>query len=1707
MVKIGLRGAKIMKSQKIKNIWGWAFALLCGAFFSCNHIGLGPEVDLIPPAISVLSHSDNDIVPSEFTLLGTAYDNEEVTSIEVNFDYQDLHYRVEPGKEWYKKTRESGDWVAVAGNEGTCVKKGSMWEWSLYIDSAEGNADGTTYELSATVTDAIGNSSSKSKVDISLIMDEYNPDVSIYKPELLNGSAEAIALEASGYSLCDGNVLSKLLNGDLTFTGRQKGSVSFKELRIDFDDGSLSSGVRKVTGDAPAQTGADAIAESVSLGDEESPTVYYSKTLVRGQDGITDLRNWELYLPQSEWVSSEKNPELLSLGEKTGSAKLIRIVTTSLSDSNAWEKKVIGWFLWWPEADFPWVEAYMGDDEDRGEETAAVYPSSNFSGTVHDDDGISSFSYSVEKQDSSGKWSVTSAESEIALSDEGSTYSAFTLKTPSMNGLYRIIFNVSDIYGKSVTKTKYIRVLDVNAPKVNITSPANGSSVLADKNGNITFSGSVGDDGSISALSLIYLNPLANDDPANIIRYMSGSEPDWDKALSQGALSEDYVYTDSDENEHTYQNKIYKIDLGSLHYDEGMNLNVHDFSKTLNIFTDLKIGWDNPNLVSQYFVLRAIDDSGATTIQQISLTGDSESPLLEIKSIQQFDENSVAKISEFFFEENSVPTLAPVNNGDYVILKGIWSDNSVISWGNDTSRINSGKITLSWKNADFTISQGSMNEDGSWNWTAKVTSIPKKSAAISASLQDLAGNCKSVSKSVFIETAELGLESIGCLNNDGSYRSGTLQLTLNFTKNTLVRFEENNPPQLKLNNGGLARYVSGGGESDSSGQHVFEYTISSSDSDTKDLNENGTLDVVEFISNGAKYYDASVSDGKQFEIELPYDSESVLGYSRSIKIDKTAPSISTVKAISSDGYYKAGKTLLFMLYFDEPVTVSGIENLKLVFNSFEPEKISAQTSGSTILLSYEVSEGESSAIPLAISSFKGLSLDSVKDEAGNSLQSWSWNVALDKDIYIDTSTPAAPQITKFWDDAKLVTEATQFTISGTESGASVEYSLDGGSSWLLYKNAAVSLSNNGTYRVKARQTDVAGNVSASSDGGSVTVEKGDILTRITADTPNGSYSVNKGGEVLGRIVFRKDISLPSNATVTLNVKSSAGSFKSCGLTKDASATVSGGSDYTFTYSIAEGDYIEGNAPLNVTGWSFSSVSYDTGIEDIGSLTFDLAFANTVVDSKSLKSNKSIYILTGKPEVEKAKLSGTVNSDGTVSEPKLSLTFDRNVSKVSGSISLELAGDSDSDSFIAPAVIESGKYSSAFDDWYEAGLNGAVKESNGKKLTNDTTTKYVLKYDKEPNDGNLINLFKNAGWNKVEIPIVASAVSISGKTVTVDLSSTYKLPVMGAKYKLTIPASSFSDDVQNKNALYTASVPANGVEPPVIRINKGKQTITPGTYTTEASVTMPSTASLRIDCQTPGASIYYGKAENSTSVFSVVDSNTKYDTKTKADSTIPDAPEADKPYSTALTLGDPVSDYSGAVGLKAAISAYAKKSGVSSATSYEYATRTVLKLRIDGGYLGNNRGYSDNDDGKYDTQTGITEGTTTLKFGNLRVWVTGGDSSYGGNSISPFPLAWHDSSSFKLMEGKFNDSSSMNGSWYWISWDISTATYHGFVIGDVPSDAGENGPSQWYSGEGAWDAQKANYILYPGETLEMCVLASSSFPNGSFRWCTKNHGQR
>ena len=287
-----------------------ALSLLSVPFFSCGvNAGLGPEVDVTAPIVKITSHEDNDAVASTFTLEGTASDNEKITNLKVDFESADLHFQIVPGGAWYKKVAGSSDWVAVPATEGRCVGNGTSWEWSIFVNTAEGNntsntGSGVPYSLTAVVEDAIGNSGKNSKVDVSLIMDENNPDVSIYKPELLPDTYATAQSAAADYELKNGNFIAKLLNGDITLSGRQDKAVSFRELRIEFDDGGLSAGTRKVTNQAYLTT--EEIAENVAFDGESNVRTYYSKTLKKGVDA-NDLRTWEVTVPQSDWVTESKN--------------------------------------------------------------------------------------------------------------------------------------------------------------------------------------------------------------------------------------------------------------------------------------------------------------------------------------------------------------------------------------------------------------------------------------------------------------------------------------------------------------------------------------------------------------------------------------------------------------------------------------------------------------------------------------------------------------------------------------------------------------------------------------------------------------------------------------------------------------------------------------------------------------------------------------------------------------------------------------------------------------------------------------------------------------------------------------------------------------------------------------------------------------------------------------------------------------------------------------------------------------------------------------------------------------------------------------------------------------------------------------------------------------------------------------------------------
>lgn len=1610
---------------------------------SCT-VGLGPAVDLDPPEIKINSHKDNDSVASTFILYGTASDNDEVTAITIDFDDADIHYQIVPGGLWQKKILGQ-NWITINNdNNNYCVKADGKWRWSISVDTADKKPEktGNNYNLVAVAEDKARNSGKNSKTECSLIVDTQSPKVSIYKPDLYSGDYETIKASTDSFVLKDNNVVSRLVNGEITLMGRQSDALSFKALRIQFDSGKLGSSVARYTSGA----GVNSIQDidklpQAALGDEgDHPVVYYSKTLTS-----SDLREWSLTVKPEDWMNA--NPSL-----KTGK-HIIRIVTTSLSSSNAWEKRIAGYFVWWPEADIPWITIAAGTENEEIENAYECYPGSDFSGNAYDDDGIKSVTTQlykrVKQSDDSFKYEPYGSPENHEIPSGSPRYCAWSVKVPSENAFYKIVVSVNDYTSESpVEEVRYFKSSDVSAPVIKVTGPLDNTSALLNAEGNIPFNVTASDNSKVARFEMVWLNPAMRTTPDNKIKFLTGEADEWNSATPEG-------YTDSNGN------KIYLL---------GSNKTECVLNKTFNLYSDFGIDGVDKTLVAQEFIFRAVDDSGSKTVKAITLTGDSETPVVEFKKIS-------INGNEQSFENDNIPSFPNSCNQKTATITGTWSD-KFTSTLNNTSKVN--QLEVEWGKAKELVT---VNPNGTWS--VNIVS-PNAGGTITVKLKDFGGNAKTVQAAASIETADLSLARIDCSNDDGDYTLGKeINIILEFTKSAGVDFQTTRPT-LSLNNGGTAVYESDSGST----SHIYKYTVGSSDLDVEKLN------VTAINANGAQWYDSSVPTSKFTLSEPPAGFN--LADTRTITIDKKAPEIKSVTALTSAGYYKAGVSVLLMMEFTEDVTITNSENLSVKFkhkkNGENVTAASPSVTGSRyVLFTHDIQEGEN-ADPLQFQAINGPNV-TVKDNAGNVLVNWvpKSNPSF-AGLVVDTTKPAAPGFGGWNPDKVIFGEGTEFELSTSEIDIeSQEYSLDGGTNWVTY-TGKVSVVNNGTYNVVARQTDHAGNVSSSTSGIAFAIDKGDLLTRVSSDTANGSYSTKTDTKsIKGRLVFRKDVSLPQGTSVVLNVKN-GGTYKKCPLNECSSSSGSG-KEFTFDYTIADGDTIEATDKLlDVTGLVQSDGSTPVKKVRVTDYSADVDFSFPTSGSKSFKENRQIKIMTGKPSIQSVSVS-----DGI-----LRIVFDRNISKGKGSVVIEYSDTSltgTAQNFYVPAVLTSEEYNELksnliISNSYIIGTNGA--EKSGNYLTSDISTKYILKTDVAQNNGDLVNVFKSAGKHRVTVPVISDQVYVTsqgrasdGNILAIDLTSTYALPVKGAVYKVTVPAGLVSDEVKNSNdENNTNKITSEGIEAPEIRIVKPTYSITiPNNATTIEATTKNSTvditpmqtATMYLSCRTPGATLKYGLNSSASNAITVHSNPINVSTTKTAEITVPSTIGTNYNSAVSLGAGNVVNSYSAATGLKIAIAAVATKNGVQSEPSYEYAARTVVKFNL--------QHYRDSDStegtGKNDSRL------TNLWFKDLRVWICGGDSPYGPNSTETCPLAWSDPSKFKMMAGTktypnaaYNAKEAIYGTYYWVTWDVTSTTYIGFVAGNVPSDANTNGPSAWFVGDYHWTLIKDKYPLYPGETLIM-----------------------
>ena len=223
--------------------------------------------------------------------------------------------------------------------------------------------------------------------------------------------------------------------------------------------------------------------------------------------------------------------------------------------------------------------------------------------------------------------------------------------------------------------------------------------------------------------------------------------------------------------------------------------------------------------------------------------------------------------------------------------------------------------------------------------------------------------------------------------------------------------------------------------------------------------------------------------------------------------------------------------------------------------------------------------------------------------------------------------------------------------------------------------------------------------------------------------------------------------------------------------------------------------------------------------------------------------KNISIVTSNPRITQIKYDETENFI-------LTITYDKAIVKGSGDVTViqqktENGKNGDGVDKV-PSVLSESEGRTLFANspglkqYYDLTTNGADRTFKA-----DLTSKYVLKYDYDSSDTRVINAYLATGAYKFSKNVRAQGVEITDNIVKITFDP---LPCKGATYKINVP----DGFVQDKNGgsgfpadgttkFYTAK----GIEAPVIRINKKE------TEVTNYTATQPSTTEFKVDCETPG----------------------------------------------------------------------------------------------------------------------------------------------------------------------------------------------------------------------------------------------------------------
>ena len=609
---------------------------------------------------------------------------------------------------------------------------------------------------------------------------------------------------------------------------------------------------------------------------------------------------------------------------------------------------------------------------------------------------------------------------------------------------------------------------------------------------------------------------------------------------------------------------------------------------------------------------------------------------------------------------------------------------------------------------------------------------------------------------------------------------------------------------------------------------------------------------------------------------------------------------------------------------------------------------------------------------------------------------------------------------------------------------------------MIQASEDVKVKSNGTFVATARNLTGASLVfeaTATDLGGNTETKKYSFLVDsqnprveyISALNPDEYYKANDTIYIF--IHFNKKIEFPRDTSITLNNGKTIKGFK----TKVETVKNIGENDILFEYTIAQGDDTE---RLTVTKVTFGDVINSVVIQEMQD-SIDV-ITNPENDSlgKNLGQMKNIGIITSVP-----KIDGIVYNE---TNSTLTITYNKAVAKGNGFVEI-----TQSTVNRVPAVLSEAEGRTFFakspdlKQYYDLTTNGADKTFKA-----DLTSKYVLKYEYDSNNEDVIKAYLATGANKLSQNVRAQGVSIKSDTTSnikdniVEVKFNSPLPCKGATYDINVPLGFMQD--KNGGSKFSATgktdvYPAKGIETPVIRINKGTATKVDGNY----KATQPLTTEFKVDCQTPGVTPQYNCAEYTRGAFTVkgVSSDTEptISAKPNRDPSNNNSNEF-KNYDKPVSLGE---GHNYNMGLEYNITARA-----GNVESYAVAYRTTIE--ITGGWT----------NGSNDPNWNITATNNTNRaIGGVGLFIRGGDVLSGSNITQGLPTNWDINDHKKVC--LLTDAN--GGIYYFTTWAITADYYFRILEGlmDRQTISDENGISQGpYCGISAQNGWTSFYSMYP-----------------------------